>query len=143
MWETVDTKTHCEKIVIMLDENRLITFCFNVQVIYFLAYCIEFLQIKKDNKTDITGKSKHGFKRKLSTNSVGLVIQSIIAHALDEDQFCSIANIWYAFDIANVKLLLQRMSTVGLPEDVVELVDIWLSTHYCYVNIAKYIFHCF
>ena len=34
------------------------------------------------------------------------------------------------FEIVNVKLLLKRMRIVGLPEDVVELVDIWLSTRY-------------
>ena len=33
------------------------------------------LQIEKDNKTDITGISQHGFKRKHSTNSAGLVKQ--------------------------------------------------------------------
>ena len=39
------------------------------------------------------GKLQHGFQRKHRTNSAGLVIQSIIAHALDENQFCIMANI--------------------------------------------------
>ena len=56
-----------------------------------------------------------------------------------EDQFCLMANIDLsaAFDIVNVKLLLRRMRIVGLPEDVVELVDIWLSTRYYYVTIEQ------
>ena len=49
-----------------------------------------------------------GFKRKHSSNSAGRVIQFIIAHALDEDQFCLMANIDLsaAFDVLFSKVQL-------------------------------------
>ena len=59
-----------------------------------------------------TGKSQHGFKRKHSTNLAGLVIQSMIAHALDEDKFCLMANIDLsaAMNVSNVLLVIAHNS---------------------------------
>ena len=40
-----------------------------------------------------------------------------------------------AFDVVNVSLLLKRLRIVGLPSDVVALIECWLRTRYCYVNV--------
>ena len=60
------------------------------------------------------------------------VIQSIIAHELDSGQFALMANLDLsaAFNIINEKLLLKRLKIVGLPNDITELIDNWLSTRY-------------
>ena len=72
-----------------------------------------------------------------STNTAGLALQSIIAKALDDDNFVLMASLDLsaAFDVVNVELLLKRLKIVGLPEDIIELIKVWLSTRYYYVNI--------
>ena len=96
----------------------------------------QILQVEKDSNADITGNSQHGFKRKQSTCTAGLVIQSVIAHAVDNDDYALMANLDLsaAFDIVNVKLLLKRLGIIGLPEDLIELIDKLLSTRYYYVS---------
>ena len=41
------------------------------------------LSIQESNKVDFTGTEQHGFKHAKSTASAGLIIQSIISHALN------------------------------------------------------------
>ena len=55
------------------------------------------------NNIDITGKQQHGFKAKHSTASAGLVLQSLIARALDEDNHVILASLDLsaAFDFVN------------------------------------------
>ena len=95
------------------------------------------LQIEKDNNVDITGPQQHGFKKGHSTNTAGLALQTIIASALDEDSFALMASIDLsaAFDLVNIELLLKRMKIMGLPNDIMELVEKWLTTRYYYVSI--------
>ena len=40
-----------------------------------------------------------------------------------------------AFDIVNVKLLLTRLRIIGLPTDIVKLIEIWLKERYFYESI--------
>ena len=85
----------------------------------------QILQVEKTSNADITGNSQHGFKRKQSTCTAGLVIQSVIAHTVDNDDYALMANLNLsaAFDTVNVKLLLKRLGIVGLPEDLIELIS--------------------
>ena len=81
-------------------------------------------------EVNLTNPNQHGFKRQRSTTTAGLAIQSALARALDEGKFALMANLDLssAFDVVNINLLLKRMRIVGLPEDVIELVQIWLQT---------------
>ena len=96
------------------------------------------LAIEKLNGTDITGKEQHGFKRNKSTSTLSLQLQSLIARALDEDKYAFMASIDLsaAFDVVNIDLLLQRLRIVGLPVDVVALIEIWLRDRFFYVEIG-------
>ena len=89
------------------------------------------------HQIDLTGKSQHGFKAKHSTLTAGLCIQSLIARALDGDMNVLMASLDLsaAFDVVNIDLLLERLRIIGLPPDVVELIDIWLVGRYFYVSI--------
>ena len=62
-----------------------------------------------------------GFKRKRSTASLYLTIQTIIAQALDEDNYAIMASLDLsaAFDMVNINLLLKRMAIMGLPDDII------------------------
>ena len=94
-------------------------------------------KIETLNQIDITGKNQHGFKKKKSTATLGLQLQSIIARALDEGDHVLMASIDLssAFDVINIKLLLKRLRVVGLPLDLVGLIKIWLNERCFYVEI--------
>ena len=103
--------------------------------------------IEKENKVDLTHKSQHGFKKNHSTLTAGLRIQSMIARAIDGDQFAlmSSLDLSSAFDVVNVELLIKRLQIIGLPNDLVELVSEWLTNRYFYVSIDggnSYVHHC-
>ena len=65
---------------------------------------------------------------KRSTTTAGLAVQPALARALDLGEFALMANLDLssAFDVVNVNLLLKRMLIVGLPNDIIKLVEIWL-----------------
>ena len=94
-------------------------------------------QIEETEKIDLTGKSQHGFKRKHSTATASLVVQSLIASALDEDKFALMASLDLSsgFDVVNVELLLKRLTVIGLPNDMLTLISNWLKTRYFYVSV--------
>ena len=94
-------------------------------------------EIEKLNKIDITGSSQHGFKQGRSTATAGLTIQSILSHALDQNKYSLMSSIDLsaAFDVVNVKLLIKRLKIIGLPNDVIELIEIWLSNRLLYVDL--------
>ena len=89
------------------------------------------------HKVDITGKSQHGFKRKHSTATAGLTIQSLLASALNEDDFALMASLDLsaAFDVVNIELLVKWLFVISLPSDMVELIKNWLSDRSFYVSI--------
>ena len=63
------------------------------------------LEIK--HKIDLTGKPQHGFKQKRSTATASLTLQSLIARALDGDNYALMASLDLssAFDVVNVFIL--------------------------------------
>ena len=95
------------------------------------------LEIQELNNCDITGPNQHGFKRNHSTSTLSLEIQNIIARALDEDKLVLLASLDLsaAFDVVDVDLLIKRLTIIGLPGDVVELIRIWLKDRMFYVSI--------
>ena len=66
------------------------------------------MEIQKENDVDLSGVEQHGFKAQKSTASAALIIQSIIARAVDTDNFALMASIDLsaAFDLVNIKLLM-------------------------------------
>jgi hypothetical protein len=39
------------------------------------------------------------------------------------------------FDVVNIKLLIKRLKIVGLPADIIDLIETWLSVRHCYVTV--------
>jgi hypothetical protein len=86
---------------------------------------------------NLTSSAQHGFNKIRSTIAAGLTIPSISARALDNNKnaMMSSLDLSAAFNMVNVKLLVKRLKIVGLPIDVTDLIEIWLSNcKYC-VNI--------
>jgi hypothetical protein len=95
------------------------------------------LEIQDENECDIMGKNQHSFKHKRSTSTLCSQLQSIIAQALCEDKYPLIASLDLssAFDIINVNLLIKRLKIMGMPGDLIDLIDVWLNERSYYVSI--------
>ena len=93
--------------------------------------------IELENNIDLTGKQQHGFKKNKSTTTLALQIQSLIARALDDDNYVLMASLDLsaAFDVVNIDLLMKRLRIIGLPGDVLSLIDVWLRNRLFYVEI--------
>ena len=105
--------------------------------IFEKAILARIMQIEKDNNVDLTGATHHGFKKKKSTVTAALQLQTKIARACDEKKYVAVASLDLssAFDVINVDLLLMRLSIMGLPDDLVLLLRSWLKNRSAYVEV--------
>jgi hypothetical protein len=89
------------------------------------------------NGHDFTGKQQHGFKKNKSTLSAGILLQSLIARATDNNNYVLMASLDLsaAFDIVNVQLLLKRLKILGMPTDLINLIEVWLTERKFYVEV--------
>ena len=86
------------------------------------------LDIQEAANIDLTGEKQHGFKRNKSTSTLSVELLSQIARALDDEDYVIVASIDLssAFDLVNINLLLKRLKIIGLPNDLIELISVWL-----------------
>ena len=61
-----------------------------------------------ESKSSVGGKQQHGFMKNKSTITAGLILQSLIARALDNDCYVALAGIDLsaAFDVVDKQLFL-------------------------------------
>ena len=59
----------------------------------------------------------------------------LLARALDEGQFALLGSLDLnsAFDVVNIDLFVKRLTIIALPNDVVELIGIWLEERSYYI----------
>jgi hypothetical protein len=64
-------------------------------------------------------------------------LQNIISKALDEDKQVLLASLDLsaAFDIVNIDLIIKRLRILGLPNDNMDLIKVWLKNHMFYVTV--------
>ncbi len=76
----------------------------------------------------MTGVSQHGFKKNRSMSTLSAKLLSNIARALDDDNYVMVASLDQssAFDLENIKLLIKRLTIIGLPNNVIQLIKVWL-----------------
>ena len=93
-------------------------------------------EIATENNIDLTGIEQHGFKKNKSTITAGLTLQSEIARIMDSNKYAAMSSLDLsaAFDLVNLDLLLGRMSSIGIPEDIIQLLEVWLRRRYFYVE---------
>ena len=94
--------------------------------------------LESTNSLDFTGKQQHGFKKNKSTLSAGILLQSLIARATDNNNYVLMASLDLssAFDLVNFKLLLKRLKILGMPMDLIGLIEVWLTDRKFYVEIG-------
>jgi hypothetical protein len=95
------------------------------------------LDIQEQNKVDLTRQGQHGFKRNKSTSTLSAELLSMISRSLDDDEFVLVSSLDLssAFDVVNVNLLIKRLTILGLPEDVISLIKVWLQNRCYYVSL--------
>ena len=93
-------------------------------------------EIQDNENIDLTGDEQHVFKRKRETSALQLQIQSILARATDANNYAIMASLDLnaAFDLVNIKLLMVRLKVIGFPEDLLELIRVWLTDQSFYVT---------
>jgi endonuclease/exonuclease/phosphatase family metal-dependent hydrolase len=100
---------------------------------------VRILEIEEQAGTSLTGNNQHGFKKERSTITAAVEIQSRVAALMDQDQYVAMASLDLsaAFDVVNVDLLLVRLKKIGLPTDVINLLESWLRDRQCYVEVRN------
>ena len=95
------------------------------------------LQLELAGGVDLTNECQHGFKKNRGTVTAGLQLQSLISRALDDNNFVAMASLDLsaAFDMVNIDLLLKRMKIMGLPDDLTDLISVWLRDRSFYVSV--------
>jgi len=93
-------------------------------------------EIEKENGIDLTGYEQHGFKKKRSTITAGLTLQSLIAKEMDMDCYVAMSSLDLsaAFDLVNLDLLMKRLKIMGIPDDLLQLLEVWLRQRSFYVE---------
>ena len=97
------------------------------------------LDLEDNANCSLTGDNQHGFKKNRSTLTAAAEIQSKIAALMDQDQYVAMASLDLsaAFDVVDVQLLLKRLRTMGIPEDVTNLLEMWLTERQFYVEVRQ------
>jgi hypothetical protein len=73
------------------------------------------MNIEKENSVDLFGGKPCGFKKCKSTNTAGLVIQSIISRLLDENNYILMSSVGLtdAFDLVDVEHLTKHYTLLA------------------------------
>ena len=121
-----------------IENYRPISNLCSVTKIFEKLILLRLHKLEIQHKIDLTGKPQHGFKQKRSTATASLTLQSLIAKAIDNDNFALMASLDLssAFDVVNVELLLKRLKIIGIPGDIVSLISVWLENRYFFVTVG-------
>ncbi len=80
---------------------------------------------------------QHGFRKGRNTISAAHVLQHEISKAMDDNNYVAVASLDLssAFDVVIIELLLTRLSKMGLPQDVMGLLQEWLVGRIAYMEV--------
>ena len=94
-------------------------------------------ELEESNNTCFTGTRQHGFKKKHSTLTAMMELQSEIAEHLDNNEYVAMVSLDLsaAFDVVNHNLLIKRLRIKGLPNHLINIVQNWLSRRMMYVDV--------
>ena len=81
----------------------------------------------------MTGSSQHGFKKNFSTETACLEIQKKLSNACDDGKYYALAflDLTAAFDVVDRKLLKKPLQIIGIPNQLILILDDLLSNRSC------------
>ena len=120
-----------------IENYRPISNLCSTSKIFEKAILSRLMDIEKENNVDLTGSKQHGYKKKKTTITAALSLQTQIAKACDKKKYVAVASLDLssAFDVINVDLLLVRLSIMGLPDDLILLLKSWLKNRSAFVEV--------
>jgi hypothetical protein len=112
----------------LIENYCLIAILCSASKIYEKLILKQILDIKEQNNCEITSIFQHGFKKGRSTTKISLTLQSLIARTLDDEKVILMSSLELSsvLNSVNIKLLLKRLRIVGLPNNGIELIEVWL-----------------
>ena len=119
------------------ENYRPITNLCSLAKLFERAILSKLQEIEADQLVDLTGVNQHGFKKGRSTITAALSIKRNIVKALDQGKWSGLVSLDLssAFDIINHKRLIERLQIIGLPQDLIKIVEIWLEKRTYYVEV--------
>jgi hypothetical protein len=111
----------------------------SLQLLIEQLILMQILEIEEESGTSLTGTNQHGCKKECSTITASVDIQSRVAALMDQDQYVVVASLDLsaAFDVVNVDLLLVRLKKMGLPTEIINLLESWLKDRQSYVEVRN------
>ncbi len=111
------------------ENYRPISNLYSITKVYEKPLLHWFQKIQEKENVDLTDNSKHGFKKNFSTESACLEIQTKLSNACDSGGFAALASLdlTAAFDVVDRNLLRKRLKIMGIPVQLIHLLDDWLS----------------
>ena len=98
-----------------------------------------FQEIQEKEKTDLTGSCQHGFKKNFSTETAFLEIQTKLSNDCDNGDYAALASLdlTVAFDVVDRILLKKHLQIKGIPSQLINILDNWLSNRLAYCKVNK------
>lgn len=86
----------------------------------------------------VAGKTQHGFRRGRSTVTAAIELQANIAESMDDNCYVAVASLDLsaAFDVINTELLMKRLEKIGIPGDILKILESWLTDRTAYVEVS-------
>ena len=93
--------------------------------------------IEQTEGCDLTGNKQHGFKKKHSTDTACLEVESKISGWCDNNEYVTLASLDLsaAFDVVDHKMLIKRLGQKGLPKIIVKTIENWLQNRFFYCEV--------
>jgi hypothetical protein len=93
------------------------------------------LKIQELNVVDIKRQGQLGFKKTRSRSTLLVKLKTMIARALDDDEYvlASSLDLSSTFDIVNFKLMLKSLKIVSL--DLIDLIIVWVQNRPYYISL--------
>ena len=98
------------------------------------------LKVMDDNFShSIPSSFQHGFRKNHSTATAALTIQNAIARALDKKKKVIVVStdMSAAFDLLDKEILLPRMMKLGVPNNLIQIYDDFLSERKAYIQCGQ------
>ena len=96
------------------------------------------LDIEKEAREDIFGRKQHGFRRGRSTVTAAIELQAALAESMDDNCYVAVASLDLsaAFDVINTEVLMKRLGRIGIPVDLLKILESWLTNRTAYVEVS-------
>ena len=120
-----------------IENYRPISNICSLAKIFERCVLLKLSQLEDINGVDLTGSKQHGFKKNHSTVTAMMEIQDRISEAVDNGKNAAMISIDLsaAFDVVNHKRLFKTLQKIGIPNELVMVLQNWLTGRRFYTEV--------